>query len=71
MNWIYEPWPWYVAGPLIAAVMFLLIYFGKAFGVSSNLRTMCAIGGAGKVVDFFKFDWKSQIWNLIFITGAV
>ena len=71
MDWILEPWPWYVAGPLIVVVMFLLLYFGKTFGVSSNLRTMCAIGGAGRVADFFKYDWKGQIWNLVFIAGAV
>ena len=59
------PWPWYVAGPSIALVMGLLVYFGKSFGVSSNLRTMCSLAGAGNYVEFFKFDWKSQIWNLV------
>ncbi len=71
MNWIYEQWPWYVAGPVIAMVMVLLLLFGKSFGVSSNLRTVCSIAGAGKISDFFKFDWKSQVWNLIFVAGAV
>lgn len=70
MNLIYEPWPWYVAGPIIAFVMFLMLIFGKAFGVSSNLRTMCSIAGAGKAADFFRFDWKSDVWNLVFIFGA-
>lgn len=71
MNWIYEPWPWYVAGPIIALVMVLLLFFGKSFGVSANLRTMCSIAGAGKVSDFFKFDWKGQMWNIVFLVGAV
>lgn len=71
MNWILEPWPWYVAGPLIAITMFLLLYFGKSFGVSTNLRTLCTIGGAGKVADFFRFDWKTETWNLVFVLGAV
>jgi uncharacterized membrane protein YedE/YeeE len=71
MSFIYEPWPWYVAGPLIALTMVLLLLFGERFGVSSNLRTMCSIAGAGKFSDFFKFDWKAQIWNLFFIAGAV
>ena len=70
MNWIYEPWPWYVAGPIIAFVMMALMLLGKSFGVSSNLRTMCSMAGAGKHTDFFKFDWRAQIWNLIFILGA-
>lgn len=71
MNWIYEPWPWYVAGPVITLVMILLLFFGRSFGVSSNLRTICTIAGAGKISDFFIFDWKSQIWNLLFVFGAV
>lgn len=70
MDWIYEPWPWYVAGPMIALVMFLLLFNGKNFGVSANLRTMCSIGGAGKLNRFFDFNWKSQIWNLVFILGG-
>ncbi|SFT52406.1 hypothetical protein SAMN05216474_1072 [Lishizhenia tianjinensis] len=70
MSWIYEPWPWYVAGPMITGVMLLLIYAGKSFGVSANLRSMCSIAGAGRWVDFFNFDWKKQSWNLLFIVGG-
>ena len=71
MDWIYEPWPWYVSGPMIALVMFLLLMVGKNFGMSSNLRTMCAICGAGKKADFFRFDWKAQRWNLVVVLGAI
>ncbi|WP_431472056.1 YeeE/YedE family protein [Nonlabens sp. SCSIO 43208] len=71
MNWIYEPWPWYVAGPLIALTMFVLLVVGKQFGMSSNLRTACAAIGAGKASDFFKFDWKAERWNLMVVLGAV
>lgn len=71
MNWIYEPWPWYVAGPLIAFTMFVLLFMGKQFGMSSNLRTMCSMGGAGKASDFFRFDWKKERWNLMVVVGAV
>lgn len=71
MNWIYDPWPWYVAGPLIALTMFILLFAGKQFGMSSNLRTMCSIGGAGKVSNFFRLDWKAERWNLMVVVGAV
>ena len=71
MEFIYNPWPWYVAGPIIAMIMVLLIVFGKSFGMSSNLRTICAIAGAGKYSDFFKYEWKNQIWNLVLVLGAV
>ncbi|WP_025664333.1 YeeE/YedE family protein [Aquimarina megaterium] len=71
MNWIYNPWPWYVSGPLIALVLFLLLMVGKRFGMSSNLRTICTICGAGKTSDFFRFDWKAQQWNLIVVLGVI
>jgi len=70
MNWIYEPWPWYVSGPLITLVMFLLLIIGKQFGMSSNLRTICTLCGAGKAASFFRFDWKAQRWNLLVILGV-
>lgn len=69
MNLITQPWPWYVAGPLIAFIMLSLLLVGKRFGLSSNLRSMCAMMGAGKNCEFFDFDWKSQQWNLVFVIG--
>ena len=71
MEFIMQPWPWYVAGPVIAFIMFLLFYFGERFGVSSNLETFCSIGGAGKFTNYFNIDWKQNIWNLIFVLGAI
>lgn len=71
MNPLLNPWPWYISGPLIALVMALLLYFGKNFGMSSNLRTLCSIGGAGKFSDFFNFKWKDQLWNLTVVLGAI
>lgn len=70
MELITQSWPWYVAGPLIALVMFILLLLGKQFGMSSNLRTTCAALGADKFSDFFKFDWKAQRWNLMVVVGA-
>jgi len=71
IEFLSQPWAWYVSGPAISLVMFLLLWAGGQFGVSSTLRSMCAIGGAGKVANFFKFDWKSQLWNLVFVGGAI
>lgn len=70
MDIILQAWPWYVSGPLIALTMFLLIFMGKKFGMSSNLRTLCTLCGADRKVSFFDFDWKAQKWNLIVIVGA-
>ncbi|RZJ35324.1 MAG: YeeE/YedE family protein [Flavobacterium sp.] len=71
MELLSQTWPWYVSGFLIGMIMLLLIYFGKVFGMSSNLRTLCSIGGAGKFVPFFNFDWRAQRWNLAVIMGAM
>jgi uncharacterized membrane protein YedE/YeeE len=48
-----------------------MFFFGKKFGVSSNLETVCAMSGAGRLVDFFKFDWKKNKWNLVFVIGLI
>ncbi len=71
IDFISQPWHWSVSGLMIVLVMFLLLWFGGEFGVSSNLRTICSISGAGKFSSFFRWDWKSQIWNLIFVGGAI
>lgn len=71
LDFLTQPWPWWFAGMVIASVMFLLMFFGQSFGFSSNLRTLCSIAGAGKKVKFFDFNWKSQIWNIVFLLGAI
>lgn len=71
MEIIFQTWPWYISGFLIGMIMLALTYFGKSFGMSSNLRSLCAIAGLGKKVSFFNFDWKSQRWNLVVVLGAM
>ncbi|RAU82842.1 YeeE/YedE family protein [Pontibacter arcticus] len=71
LEFLSQPWPWYTSGFVIALVMFVLLFFGKSFGFSSNLRIICAACGAGKKVKFFDFDWRAQTWNLLFLTGSV
>jgi uncharacterized membrane protein YedE/YeeE len=71
MDIIFQTWPWYVSGFLIGMIMLCLVYFGKNFGMSSNLRSLCAMSGVGKKVSFFDFDWKAQRWNLVVVLGAM
>ena len=65
-------WPWYVAGPLIGLLVpLLLLIGGKQFGISANLRHMCAATFPGHM-EFLQYDWKkSGIWNLTFVLGVV
>lgn len=71
MELIYYTWSWYVSGFVIGLVMLSLIYFGKTFGMSTNLKTLCSIAGAGKKVSFFDWDWKAQRWNLAVVAGSM
>ena len=66
-----ETWPWYVSGPAIALIMAALVLMGKRFGMSSNLDTLCSLGGAGKLSDHFKRDTKGRTWNLLVVLGSV
>lgn len=64
-----QPWPWYVAGPLIGlTVPALLILGNKSFGISSSLRHICAACIPAKI-PFFHYDWKKEAWNLFFVFG--
>ena len=70
-EFISQPWPWWMGGFVIGITIFLLLYFGKEFGLSANLRIMCAADGAGDYADFFDFDWEKQGWNLMVALGAL
>ncbi len=66
---ISQPWPWYVAGPLIGLIVPTLLIIGnKTFGISSSMRHMCAACLPANI-PFFKYDWKKEIWNLVFVLG--
>lgn len=69
--WISQPWPWYVAGPMIGlTVPALLILGNKSFGISSSLRHACAACiPAG--IPFFTYDWKKEMWNIMFVFGVL
>lgn len=67
-----QPWPWYVTGPLVGLVAVALLLIGnKQFGVSSNLRHLCAACFPHNV-GFFTYDWRrAGLWNLVFVLGIV
>jgi len=68
---IKQPWPWYVAGPLIGLTVPLLLILGnKTFGISSSLRHICAACFPAGIA-FFQYNWKKEVWNLFFAAGIV
>lgn len=69
LNYLRQPWPWYVAGPLIGLTVPALLLLGnKSFGISSSLRHICAACVPSKI-PFFTYDWRRQTWNLLFVLG--
>lgn len=71
MDLIKQPWPWYIAGPLIGlTVPALLLVGNKALGISSSLRHICAACIPANI-SFFKYDWKKESWNLFFVLGIL
>ncbi len=68
---IRQPWPWYVAGPLIGLTVPTLLLLGnKSFGVSSSLRHICAACMPANI-SFFNYNWKKEGWNLMFVLGIL
>lgn len=71
MEVIHSTWHWSVSGFLIGVIMLVLTYFGKTFGMSSNLRNICSMTLPKKKIEYFDFDWKEQKWNLAVALGAI
>jgi uncharacterized membrane protein YedE/YeeE len=71
MTVYFQTWPWYISGFIIGLIMLSLTYFGKHFGMSSNLESLCSMSGLGKKIPYFNFDWKTNKWNLLVVLGAM
>ncbi len=71
MEFFIQSWHWAFSGVMIVFVMMLLLLAGKRFGVSSSFQAACAMGGAGKLASYFKYDWKSQSWLFLFVAGSI
>ncbi len=72
LDFISNPWPWYVGGPLIGLIVpLLLLVGGKRFGVSTSLQHICA-ATVPRGLEYFNYDWRRQgTWNLVFVLGIV
>ncbi|TXI33570.1 MAG: YeeE/YedE family protein [Niabella sp.] len=71
IEFLKQPWPWYVAGPLIGLIVPALLLLGnKHFGISASMRHICAACFPANI-SFFRYDWKKEIWNLFFVFGIL
>lgn len=72
IEFISQPWPWYVTGPLLGlCVPLVLLFLNKPFGISSTMRDICAMCMPNTSIKFFKYDWKARLWNLAFAGGVI
>ena len=71
IEFLTQPWPWYVSGPLIGLMVPLLLIAGnKSFGISSSMRHICAMCVPVKI-KFFDYDWKKESWSLVYVAGIL
>ncbi len=71
IEFIKQPWTWYVAGAIIGLIVPALLLLGnKHFGISANLRHICAACFPSNI-RFFQYDWKKETWNFFFIGGIL
>lgn len=69
-NLIYEPWPWWIGGPLIGIfVIVLLLIEGKQLGISSSYHYICSKLSPLEL-DYFKNPEKSA-WQFWFVIGLI
>lgn len=72
-DWLLQPWPWYVSGPLIGLMVpVLYIFAGKAFGISSTFQHIGAIcAPRSKLTYLREYNWSQHGWNLVLVAGVV
>ena len=63
IEFLKQPWPWYIAGPLIGlTVPALLILGNKSFESVHHYGIF--VPHAYLLIFLFKYDWKKEAWNL-------
>jgi uncharacterized membrane protein YedE/YeeE len=71
IEFLRQPWPWWVAGPLIGLMVPLLLLFdNKQFGISSTMRDFCAYV-LPKRVKYFQYNLKEHRWRNIYVLGVL
>lgn len=71
MNFLLNPWPWWISGPLIGITVGLLLLVGaRNLGVSSSFRHFCALLLPKSRLPYLaQDDLKSESWNIFLVIG--
>lgn len=72
MSLLRDPWPWWIAGPVIGlTVPLVYLVAGRKWGLSSTFRDMCAAALPTKN-EYFAYPWKEDGgWRLTMAVGLV
>lgn len=72
MSLLRDPWPWYVAGPVIGlTVPLVYLIAGRKWGLSSTFRDMCA-AVIPATSGYFGYAWRREgAWRLLMACGLV
>jgi len=72
MTLLTQPWPWYVAGPLIGLIVpFVYLYAGRKWGISSTFRDVCA-ATIPSGIEYFVYPWRERGgWRLTMALGLM
>jgi len=72
MEFLTNPWPWYVTGPLIGlTVPLVYLYAGRKWGLSSTFRDVCA-ATFPRDLEFFRYSWREDGgWRLMMALGLM
>ncbi len=70
---VFNPWPWYVSGPLIGLTVPLMVLLaGRNLGISSSFRHICAALLPKSKLEYLKgYAWRKEAWNLFFVAGLM
>ena len=72
IDFLSQPWPWYISGPLLGLMVpLLLLSSNKHFGVSSSFRHACAAAFPKLRVSYLRYNWKDEAWSLVFVVGVI
>jgi hypothetical protein len=71
MDWLMQPWPWWISGILIGlTVPLLYILAGKAFGISTSLQQAGAMCAPNSKLEYLsQHDRRANMWTIVFVVG--
>ena len=71
MDFILQPWPWWLSGILIGlTVPLLYILAGQGFGISTSLQQFGAMCSPGSKLSYLKdYNHRKGMWTLMFVIG--